>query len=53
MLLLNINESQHQYYYPSGCVHCFNTGYKGRSAIFEYISITDPMANISREKNIA
>jgi len=51
--LLTDKEKQHQYFYPNGCVHCFNTGYKGRLAIFEYVPITDAMANALREKNIA
>lgn len=51
--LLNQEQEQHTYYYANGCVHCFNTGYKGRQAIFEYLSISDAMANALREKNIA
>lgn len=41
-----------QYYYPKGCIHCFNTGYKGRMAILEYLSVTNEMAESLRANDI-
>ncbi len=50
--LLTDQQRQLNYYRPNGCVHCFNSGYKGRLAIFEYLSITGAMADALREKDI-
>ncbi len=33
------------HYKPKGCEHCFYTGYKGRKAIYEVISINADLAN--------
>ncbi len=50
--LLTDQQCQLSYYRANGCVHCFNSGYKGRLAIFEYLSITNAMADALREKDI-
>ncbi|MGH1486121.1 MAG: GspE/PulE family protein, partial [Cellvibrionaceae bacterium] len=51
--LMDDGQKQHKYYHATGCVHCFNTGYKGRLGIFEYLPINDSMANALRDKDIA
>ena len=33
--------SGHQFYYGEGCGYCNNTGYKGRSAIYEVFQMTE------------
>ncbi len=50
--LLDGEQAHHKFFYPKGCVHCFNTGYKGRLAIIEYLSITDSMADALRRRDI-
>lgn len=34
------------YYRPKGCDHCLGTGYRGRTAIFEFLSITDSIREL-------
>lgn len=50
-----------KYYHGKGCSHCANTGYRGRTAIFEFLETTDALreaflkgdsANILRNKAI-
>jgi len=36
----------------SGCAHCFNTGYRGRMAIFELLTIDSAMATALRDKDV-
>ena len=31
------------YYRGAGCAKCLNTGYRGRTTIFEYMEVTDPI----------
>jgi len=31
------------YYRGAGCPKCLNTGYRGRTTIFEYLEVTDPI----------
>ncbi len=33
-------------YRPKGCLTCNNTGYKGREAVFEFLSVTDEMKRL-------
>lgn len=47
-------------YRATGCLTCNNTGYKGREAVFEFLSVTDEMkqlildrANITEVKELA
>lgn len=35
-----------------GCKHCFNTGYKGRIPIFEYIEVNDEVADALTGNNL-
>lgn len=35
-----------------GCEECFYTGYKGRAAIFEVISINSAMSNLIKQSNV-
>jgi type IV pilus assembly protein PilB len=32
-----------KYYYGRGCPKCLRTGYRGRSGIFEFLEVTDPI----------
>jgi MSHA biogenesis protein MshE len=50
--LLNDQQKNKKYYHGTGCVHCFNTGYRGRIGIFEYLLITDDMADALRVNDI-
>jgi type IV pilus assembly protein PilB len=34
---------------PKGCPHCFNTGYRGRKAVYEVIPIDEEMAQCIRD----
>lgn len=40
------------FYQSTGCSNCFNSGYFGRLGVFEYLEITEEMANALRVKNI-
>ena len=51
--LLTEEQQQQDYYQAKGCVHCFNTGYRGRLGVFEYLPISDAMADALRQKHIA
>src|SRR5882672_6206512 len=31
---------------PVGCEHCFETGFRGRSAVFEVLDVTDPIRRL-------
>lgn len=33
-------------YRPKGCLTCSNTGYKGREAVFEFLTVTDEMRKL-------
>jgi len=39
------------FYYGSGCPECNNTGYRGRTAIFEIMMISDRMRELIMEKS--
>lgn len=39
-------------YKPVGCNECFHTGYKGRTAIYEVINITNDIANAIKSNTI-
>lgn len=41
-----------QFYQARGCVHCLNTGYRGRLGAFEYLNISDEMAAALRKGNV-
>lgn len=32
-----------RFYQPTGCVHCDNTGYRGRTAVFEVLEMSDEL----------
>lgn len=38
-------------YQPTGCEHCANTGYKGRTAIVEYLRCTDDIKALPKNDN--
>ncbi|MBM3871283.1 MAG: type II/IV secretion system protein [Verrucomicrobia bacterium] len=38
------------FYYGRGCEHCSDTGYKGRSGIYELLAITDAVRNMINER---
>lgn len=50
--LINDQYKSHLFYQPNGCSACFNSGYFGRLGVFEYLEITDNMANALRVKDI-
>ena len=33
-------------YKPKGCLTCNNTGYKGREAVFEFLTVTEEMKKL-------
>jgi general secretion pathway protein E/type IV pilus assembly protein PilB len=35
----------HQHYVAKGCEHCYNTGYKGRKAVYEVIPIDEELSD--------
>jgi type IV pilus assembly protein PilB len=39
-----------QFFYGAGCPECNNTGYRGRTAIFEIMSVTDRMRELIMRK---
>ena len=36
----------HKVYKPKGCLTCNNTGYKGREAVFEFLTVTEEMKRL-------
>lgn len=51
----DFNISKFEYIYvskPGGCAHCNYTGYVGRTAIAEYLSITEEMRSYISTKNV-
>jgi type IV pilus assembly protein PilB len=45
----------HHHYLPKGCDQCYNTGYKGRKAVYEVIPIDEDLAGLIKatEYNVA
>jgi type IV pilus assembly protein PilB len=43
---LNDDEDKVTLYRPSGCIHCNNTGYKGRIGIFELLQVTESIRKL-------
>ncbi len=39
-----------RFYYGKGCDHCKNTGYKGRTALFELMDVNDPIREMILNK---
>ncbi len=39
-------EDEFTLYRPKGCITCNNTGYKGREAVFEFLTVTDEMKQL-------
>ena len=52
LYLLSDEQKKATFYKPHGCVHCLNTGYKGRLGVFEYLTINDKLAGCLREGNV-
>lgn len=53
-------DDEFKLYRPKGCLTCNNTGYKGREAVFEFLTVTEEMkrlildrANAADVKNLA
>lgn len=42
----NIAPDEIKLYYGEGCEHCKNTGYKGRTALFEFMVINDKISEL-------
>jgi MSHA biogenesis protein MshE len=47
------NAGRHTFYRGRGCPHCNNTGYHGRIGVFEFLEISDPLADALRRNNSA
>ncbi len=39
-----------KFHYGKGCVHCNHTGYRGRTGIFEFLLIREPLRNLILSK---
>lgn len=39
-------EKEYTVYRPKGCLTCNNTGYKGREAVFEFLTVTEEMKRL-------
>lgn len=50
--LLNDEQKKATFYYSKGCVHCLNTGYKGRLGAFEYLNVCEEMAAALRRGDV-
>ena len=46
---LRLPETTKKLYKGKGCDECFNTGYRGRSGIFEILEITEPVRKLIAE----
>ena len=44
-------DENHTYYHGKGCTYCFNTGYKGRTAIVEMMSINEDLIHAISQKS--
>ena len=40
------DQEEFTFYEPKGCLTCNNTGYKGREAVFEYLTVTEGMREL-------
>ncbi len=40
------DKNEFTFYEPSGCLTCNNTGYKGRQAVFEFLTVTEEMRQL-------
>lgn len=49
--LRNTNALSH-HYIPKGCHHCYYTGYKGRTAIYEMVPITSMISEVIKKENL-
>lgn len=49
---LRKNNTQTHQYVAKGCNHCYYTGYKDRTAIYEMIAITEDIAEIIKQERI-
>lgn len=50
---LNLNAAKvgdREFYFGTGCTRCNDTGYHGRTGIYEYLSITDPIRDLINER---
>ena len=43
------NANKWKYYKGKGCKKCFSTGYRGRTGIFEFLEVTDPIKDMILE----
>ena len=44
------DQSPPEIYHPVGCAHCRNTGYSGRSGVYELIAIDDTLRNMIHDR---
>ncbi|MBE6835547.1 MAG: type II secretion system protein GspE [Ruminococcaceae bacterium] len=40
------DKNEFTFYEPKGCLSCNNTGYKGREAVFEFLTVTEEMRQL-------
>ncbi len=40
------DKNEFTFYQPKGCLTCNNTGYKGRQAVFEFLTVTEEMRQL-------
>lgn len=50
---IQLNEKITNYYKPCGCSKCYQTGYKGRKAVYEIIPITQELVESIENKKIS
>lgn len=53
LLLRNVPAEHHKNLRKGlGCPHCFNTGYRGRIGVFEFLEVDRPMADALRDNSV-
>jgi general secretion pathway protein E len=49
--LLRVDAAQPpQLFHPKGCLHCNNSGYRGRTGIYEFVEIDDTLRSLIHER---
>ena len=50
IMIQNINDTKNKYKVANGCEYCNNTGYKGRTVLYEILDITNEIAKMIDNK---
>ena len=53
LLGMGADPDSHAFYQGGGCHHCSNTGYVGRTGVYELLELDDGMLDALRQKNIS